>query len=696
MSRMTTDDKMRDLHAKALKQFDRIISVMQPERLQSLKDRRFCDVAGAQWEGALGEQFANRPMFEVNKVHLSVLRIINEYRNNRISVDFVSRDGAEDDDLADVCDGLFRADEQDSVAEEAYDNGFDEGVKGGLGAWRLRSVYEDEYSESDLKQRIRIEPIFEADSCVYFDIDAKRQDKRDAQHCFVLVPMCRESYVEKYNDNPTSWPKSITQAEFDWATPDLVYVAEYYYAEDRSKVVKFFVGINGDIKKYDQDEYESSEELQEELLATGYTLQQDKRVKCKKVFKVLLSGGSIIERPVEIAGGQIPIVPFYGKRWVVDGVERCMGHVRLAKDPQRLKNMQLSRLGEISAYSTVSKPILTPEQIVGHQLMWQDDNIQQYPYLLINNITDANGQQMPSGPLAYTKPPEIPQALAALLQLTETDMAEILGNPQNADKMVSNISGKAVELIQTRLDLQTYIYVSNFAKAIQRTGSIWLAMAKEIYVEDGRKMKTVSASGGTGYVELSKPMLGESGEVKYANDLSTASMDVIVEVGPSYNTQREAVARSLTNMLGVTQDPETQQILQAMLLMNTDGEGLGDVREYYRRKLVSMGVNTPTDEDKKRMAESQANAPQDPNAILANAMADEATANATKARADTLKTVADANLKTAQTAKTEAETLETVANVRASERESAMQLMQSLMSQHGIRPAELGEEGTDE
>jgi hypothetical protein len=35
----------------------------------------------------------------------------------------------------------------------------------------------------------------------------------------------------------------------------------------------------------------------------------------------------------------------YGKRWFVDNIERCMGHVRLAKDPQRLKNMQLSKLG---------------------------------------------------------------------------------------------------------------------------------------------------------------------------------------------------------------------------------------------------------------------------------------------------------------------------------------------------------------
>ena len=71
------------------------------------------------------------------------MRIINEYRNNRITVDFVPKDGATDDDLADTCDGLYRADEQDSYADEAYDNAFEEAVGGGFGAWRLRTEYED-------------------------------------------------------------------------------------------------------------------------------------------------------------------------------------------------------------------------------------------------------------------------------------------------------------------------------------------------------------------------------------------------------------------------------------------------------------------------------------------------------------------------------------------------------------------------
>jgi len=683
MARPTNDEKLRSVHDEAIREFDRIIGVMQPERQQCLKDRRFCDIPGAQWEGALGEQFQNKPMFEVNKVHLSVLRIENEYRNNRITADFVSRDGTRDDELADTCDGLFRADEQDSIANEAYDNAFSEGLRGGFGAWRLRTEYEYPDDETDTRQRIRIEPIFEADSCVFFDIDASRQDKKDAKHCFVLVPMSYESYKDTYNDSPSSWDREVTASEFDWATPDKVYIAEYYKVVDSGKTVLFFNGINGEVKRYDKKEYDEDEELQEELEATGYKLVQSKRIPQKRVHKYIMSGGKVLEDCGYIAGERIPIAPFYGKRWFVDGVERCMGHVRLARDPQRLKNMQLSKLAEISAYSSIEKPIFIPEQIAGHQVMWQEDNIKQYPYLLVNPITDAEGQVMPSGPLAYTKPPQIPQALATLLQITETDMADILGNPQNADKMVSNISSKTVELIQTRIDLQAYIYMSNFAKSVQCGGEIWLSMAKEVYVEDKRKMKTVGVNGEPGTVEIKKPTLGENDEVKYSNDLAEAKMDVFVEVGPSFNTQRESMTRSITSLMGVVQDPETLQVLQSLMIMNLEGEGLKDVREYFRRRLVSMGTLPPSEEDKKRLEEAEANRPPDPNTQLAEAMSREASAKAEKALAETGQVTANTEL-------THAKTLETLAGIDAMERENAIRTIQAFMQQNGIRPTEIG------
>ena len=656
-----------------MSEFDTIQSTMRDERLQCLEDRRFYSISGAQWEGNLYEQYLNKPKFEVNKVHLAVMRIINEYRNNRITVDFVSKDGTDDDKMADVCDGLFRSDEQDSGANEAYDNAFEEAVGGGFGAFRLRAVYEDEYDEENEKQRIRIEPIYDADTTVFFDLDAKRQDKSDARMCYVLTAMTPDAYREVWEDDPTTWPKGIEQVAFDWATPDVVYVAEVYRVEEASELIRIFQTLDGQEEKYFERDFEQDPELETMLEAVGTKEIRQRRVKRRKVRKYIMSGSKVLEDSGYIAGDQIPIIPVYGKRWFVDNVERCMGHVRLAKDAQRLKNMQLSKLGEISALSTVEKPIFTPEQVAGHEMMWSEDNLRNYPYLLLNTVTDANGGEVLSGPVGYTKPPQIPPALAGLLQITEQDMSDLLGKPDAAEEVVSNISGKAVELIQQRLDMQTFIYMSNMSKAVKRCGEVWLSMARDIVVEPGRKMKSVGLGGELSSIEIGKPMLNpKTGEVEYENDLSNAKFDVAVDVGPASATKRSATVRALLGMIQIAPDPETQQVLTSMAMMNMDGEGIGEVRAYFRDKLIKMGVIQPTEQEgEKLLAEMQAAQQPDPQALYLQAAAMEAQAKAGQAQANTEYTLARAE-------ETRAKTVEVLAGIQQKERTNVVETAKAL------------------
>ena len=686
MARIPNDQRLANLHSEALRQYNDIQTALRDERLQCLQDRRFYSICGAQWEGPLYDQYENKPRFEVNKIMLSVIRIVNEYRNNRITVDYIAKDG-ESDKLADTCDGLYRADEQDSVANEAYDNAFEEAVGGGIGAFRLRTVYEDEEDEDNDRQRIRFEPIFDADSSVFFDLNSKRQDKSDALFCFVVNSMTRESYKETYNDDPTDWPKIIHQYEFDWATPDVVFVAEYFKVEEVSETIRIFRSIDGTEEKYRQEDFKNDETLEETLIAIGSQEVRQRKIKRKRVRKYIMSGGKVLEDAGYIAGNCIPIVPVYGKRWFVDNVERCMGHVRLAKDAQRLKNMQLSKLGEISALSSVEKPILTPEQVAGHQIMWADDNLKNYPYLLINPITAADGSTQVTGPLAYTKSAQIPPAMAALLQITETDMKEILGSSAQGEKMVSNISGKAVEMIQTRLDMQTFIYMSNFAKGMKRSGEIWLSMAKDIYFEEGRKMKVIGRTEDVNTVELMKPMVSDTGEVVLENDLTRAKFDVNVDVGPSSSSKRAATVRALTGMMAITDDPQTKQVLQAMAMMNMEGEGINEVRDFFRKQLLRLGVVKPTEQEAQMLMEEQQmqGQQQDPQAIFLQAAAEEATAKAAQARASVIKTVADAGLSKAKTAETLAKTGVEQQNMVMTEIEAAQQAVQGQEIQPVVR-----------
>lgn len=664
---ISKEQRLAAIHSEAMAEFDTIQSALRDERLQCLDDRRFYSIAGAQWEGPLGDQFDNKPKFEVNKVHLAVIRIINEYRNNRITVDFISKDGSENDKLADTCDGLYRADEQDSCAEEAYDNAFEEAVGGGFGAWRLRAEYEDEEDPEDERQRIRIEPIYDADSSVFFDLNAKRQDKSDAKKCFVLTAMSVDAYKAEWDDEPASWPKEIQQTEFDWQTPEVVYVAEYYCVELVKETAYVWRSLDGSEEIYKDSDFDGDETLMDQLLATGSREIRQKKIKCKKVRKYILSGGKVLEDCGYIAGKCIPIVPMYGKRWFVDNVERCMGHVRLAKDAQRLKNMQLSKLGEISALSSVSKPIFVPEQVSRHSTMWEEDNVKNYPYLMVDPITGPDGMPSVAGPIAYTKSPEIPQAMAALLQITEQDMQDLLGNQQAGEEMQPNMSGKAVELIQNRLDMQTFIYMSNMAKAVKRSGEIWLSMAKDLLVEDGRKMKTVGDQDTISTIELRRPYMGESG-MEIENDLSRASFDVAVSVGPSSSSKRSATVRALTGMMAIASDPETLQVLGAMAMMNMEGEGISDVRDFFRKRLLRMGAVKPTEQEAQEMAQEAQNQQPDPNALYLQAAAQQAEAEAAQARSSTVLNVAKAE-------KTQAETMKIVTETDATQQQQALEVI---------------------
>jgi hypothetical protein len=672
---------LQSIHQQARKEFNIDQVAQLEERRLSVEDRRFCSIAGAQWEGAIGDSFENNLQLEINKVQRSVNRIHDEYINNRIAVDFVSQDGSDADELADTCDGLLRADEQDSNAEEAYDNAFDEGSTGGFASWRLRAVYEDPDDDENEQQRILIEPIYEADSCVYFDAASRKQDKSDAKRCFVLTPMLKEDYIEEWDDDPAEWPRDINDSEFDWNNNDFVYIAEYYKVEKVKEEIHIYKGLDDEEKRVSSEDLEADEELESVLEATGFTRVRTKKISRQKVHKYTMSGSKILEDGGYVAGRHIPVIPFFGKRWYINGIERFSGHVRLAKDVQRLINVLRSKLGELVATGQDELPIFSGEQVNQYMEEWQNAHIVKPPFLRAEPLKDDNGNIVTGGPMGYTKAPEIPPALAALMAIAEQDLKDILGDNQAGEQIVSNISGKAVELIQKRLDMQAYIYLSNFAKAQKRSGEVWLSMAKELYIEPERKMKTMTEQGKIGQVDLNIPFINDDGEESYRNDLSHSNMGLTVDVGPSSSSQKAATVTALTGMMQVTQDPEDMKVLSATTMMNMEGEGLSDIRDYYRQKLIRMGAVKPNKEEQAQLAEEAQNQQPDPNSLFLQEAAKKEAAQAGKYEADTIQSLEKAKETEASTRKKEAETVEILSGINREEQQTAAEALEAVTTQ---------------
>jgi hypothetical protein len=641
--------KHQQVHERALKRMDATWLVQEPIREECLDDRRFCAVRGAQWDDDWGSQFENAPKMEVDKTSKELTRIYSEYRNNRISVDFRPDDEDGDDDTADALDGLYRADFEDG-GQESQDNAFEEGTAGGMGAWRLRACYEDESDPDNDQQRIKFEPITDADRRVFYG-PSLFKDKHDAKWCIVLNPVPEEEFVEEYGEKAQSdfaeWPVRT----FHWYVADehVVYLAEYYEVTDE-KTQKVTLSLPvADDEPEEQTLYDPTGEQLTELAAKGWTITRTRTVKKPVVTKYTISGAEVLNEE-RIPGPNIPIIVYYAKRAVIENVEHCSGHVRKAKDPQRIYNAEVSRLAEIAAMAPFEKPIFDPEQVAGLEKEWAEGNKKRAPYALARALRDEEGKPVALGAIGKVEPPSVPAPLAALVQLAGQDIADITGSSDQADEVPANTSAKAIELVHQRVDAKTFIYTDSFGTAVQRCGTVWKGMAAELYVEQGRKMRAIDDKGGEKYITIGDPGLAKDGR-QIVRNLFDGKYRCVVDVGPSSRTRRDATVRSLVGMAEAAAQAGDQELAAACIaaaLAEMDGEGIADLKKWVRMRAVRMGILQPTDEEKQELAAEQQNQQPDPQAMLAMGMTKQALADAQKSGAAAINALAQAALNKAK------------------------------------------------
>lgn len=674
MPRKSNEARLAEIHAIALEQFDDAFSATRADRERSRDERRFVDIRGAQWDWDAENQFSSRMKLEINELALACVRITNEYRQNEIEAQFIPKDGEESDALADLCASRYRADWQDSGGKEARDNCFDEMIKGGMGAYRFRAEYEN---GKDGKQRICVEPIHDAALSVYFDANAKRKDGRDADHAFLIRPYSRRAYERLWNDVDAAFPAGLPAPKFDWIGPEQVYVAEYFVKETIRGTKRVFRPITGDDEEFMPGELD--EQDVQDLIDTGYTEQEPEQVDIQQVRKYTLSGSKVLSDDGIIAGKHIPIVAGYAHYTVIDGVPRFRSHATMALDPSIVNNIQFSKIAEVAASSSIRKPIFMPGQVEGHSHRWDNDHVDNNAYLLLNPIVDAvSGQSIVSGPVGYTEPPNIPDAVAALLQISRETLNSILGNPGAGEVIQPNTPGIAMELAQARMDMQTSGYIDNLADGERRAAEIWLSMAKDVYVEADRKLKTMSKDGRRGSVVIGGKVFDEARAITREElTFDAAEFDVAVTTGPSSASKRMATARTLMAILQYVSDPQTVVEIVATVMLNLEGNGLGDLRKSARKKLVSLGVIEPSKEEQLAAAKDAESAAPDQQAALAAALAEEAKSKATLAQANAGKALAD-------TEKAKAQTAEIVAGISRDDRKTALETANAITE--GLKP----------
>jgi hypothetical protein len=534
------------------------------------------------------------------------------------------------EELADIMDGYYLTTVRENQSKESFDNADMEQVVCGVGGWRLCTEYEsDELGATKLVPKRK--PIYEFNSTVLWDGNARAIDKSDARRCCVLTPFTEKAYCdfveEMTGERPTS-EGSFKWPEFGFSFPwvfreggnDVIYVGEFYYRYKETRKVYFYRDFAGNIEAVDSRKRSQIEELE----SAGYEFDGEKVIQKWRVDKYYVSAEGVIGKPERIAGEHIPIVPQYGDRAFIQGVEHYEGVVKSAKDPQMLRDFSMSYLADIVGRSPRIKNIYAAEQIQGFEYMYNEtgaDNA--YPYLL-QRLHDANGNPLPVGPLGQTPEQPVPTALTQLIGEMRVAVEDVAtaGLPNNvADP---DLSGKALNTLVAMFDQQSVVYQENKKYALRRDAEIFASIMADI-VQDEAELVVTQPSGNRDTAVVNRKELNiETGDIEIKNDLSRARFEVYADVTKSYSSSREEAESKLLDMLptAVTTDPALAKAMQLKIMALQDGADMKDMRKWANNQLVLLGFREPeTDEEVAMLQQAQEaqSQQQDPNMALAMA-----------------------------------------------------------------------------
>jgi hypothetical protein len=637
--------ELQEVFERAQRRFDMTVGPQLEMRSLALAARRFVTIPGAMWEGDFGDAFDNSIKLEINLARDGLEKIYRDYTENRIVPDFRPASGKGDDDSADTLDGMYRADAYFFKAAQAWDNAFFEGAAGGMGAYRLATDWADPYDKESDAQRINPGlAIVDADQRVFFDGNSMLYDKSDAEFAFVITAKQRDEFEAEYDGAVSDWTLPRIDPVYDWFTPDTVKVAEYYEVEDHDeKLLILTQKLSGKEERYWESEIDP-EEL-DSLKKMGWSVKT-RSLKRRRVHKYLVSGEEVLEDKGLIAGDRIPVAPYYGKRSFVDGVERFEGYVQGKMDVSRAYNMVLSKLAETSAQSPRDIPIFAAEQMPQHLAdLWARQIVDRHSYALVEPLRNPQtGEIVAPGQIGKVEAPQIDQATATLIPILRNDL--VYDQQDGADTVKANTSADAMDIAATRVDAKSGIYLDNWRQTTQCGGEIYLSQASDVYCEAGRTVETMTEDGNDGTATLVEPYTDAKGVAGYRNDFTRGHYKVVVTVTEATATRRDKAVKAA---LGIAQvaveagDTELAQVGILTAVMNHDGEGTKSFQGYARKRLVMMGVEEPTDEEKAQLEQLQAqqDQQQDPQVEFIAAKTQEAKASA-------IEKTASAGLKTAQ------------------------------------------------
>ena len=519
-------------------------------RQQALEDTKFVmgdSDNGWQWpddiQDVWGEDSTVRLTINLTAQHCN--QVINGIRQNRPAARVLPVDSGADKRTAEIMGGLIRNIQVSSNADDAHDVGAEHAIYGGEGYWRIVTEYE---SEDSFDQVIKIKPVSNP-NMVVIDPSAQEIDKSDAEWGFVAEEItktrCRREHPKV---DPSSWIKDSG----GWVKEDTVIRAEYFYVDWIDDEALLMMDGTSMLKS------QAEEQVKLGAIRQDYESVVKKRrpTKRKKWTWCKLLGGE--EEPLDVKewlGSYLPIVSVVGKEVNVNGEIIRKGLVRDLKDAARMVNYSYSAAVTSIALQNDVPYIASVEATEGLEEDWDTANTRKHGRLRWN-ARDKNGNELPKP--ERQAPVIMPTAQVQMLELSISQMRAVSGQQNSNFGIRSEAqSGIGIQRLKQQGEVATFHFPDNLTRALKYESKILLDLIPK-YIDTRRVVRILGLDGRAEQATLdpqaqqayAEEMAGAEQDIQKIFNPTLGKYDVVIDTGPSYQTQRTEAYANLSELAG--------------------------------------------------------------------------------------------------------------------------------------------------
>ena len=564
----TASDQDQELLALARERFEHIQTAEDHIRKAALEDIRFTyNVDEGQWDAAARKERETdgRPCLTANKLRKFVAIVANQERENRIAGKIRPVDDQSDPVTARILEDLIRQIEYASDAETIFASAGEQAAAGGAGYWRILTRFpEDGFDQEIVLQHV--------DNPFAVYLDPRRQ------YGFIADVLPEAEFKREYpNARAIDFsPQGLGEAWTLWYLPGKVRVAEYFVKEPVTRTLAqvrnpltgqvLTVELRGGVTR-------------EELLVQGLEIIRERRAPGHRVRWYKITGAEVLERR-DWPGREIPIIEVVGDRVNIDGKVYKRSLIRDGKDPQRAYNYWITTETETVALQPKAPYLVTPQEISGHEVMWDEANRKNHPYLLFN----PQGQRIPK----RETPPQVSSGHLAMLNRADADIKDTLGMFESFLGEASNErSGRAIFARERRSQVGVFHFPDNLRRAVVETTRQLIDLIPRVY-DTERIVRIRGEQGGEELIAINQTVVDSTGRERLLHDLSLGKYDVVADVR-QYSTRRQETVELI--IAAMQYAPVVAPVLAALLFKYVDAAGAQEIEQEIRQFLSQLQAN---------------------------------------------------------------------------------------------------------